>query len=77
MIQVAILDRLRLKCVFLVKWLRLNRSFLICTAANFVLIYESGYFSTRNRLLMFIREALATTTSKATRTSRKKDVPKQ
>ena len=43
MIQDAILDRLRLKCAFLVKWLRLNRSFLICTAANFVLTYASGY----------------------------------
>ena len=36
-IQVAILDRLRLKYAVLVRWLRLNRSFLICTAANFAL----------------------------------------
>ena len=42
-IQVAILDRLRLKYAFLVRWLRLNRSFLICTAANFVSIYASDY----------------------------------
>ena len=30
MIQDAILDRLRLKCAFLVKWLRLNRSNMYC-----------------------------------------------